>query len=148
VPQLETLRDAGNRAGFEAVLSDNIMVDIWAKFARLTVFSGMTAVARVPLGIVVTDPGLVAMAEAALHGRSPSRGRRFRCPPRRSTIMASYRALPPGVKSSMLEDLERGRRLEPPWLSGAVVRIGEDGVPTPTHRSSSPCCGPVNGRLA
>jgi hypothetical protein len=29
--------------------------------------------------------------------------------------------------SSMLEDLERGRPLELPWLSGAVVRIGSRG---------------------
>jgi 2-dehydropantoate 2-reductase len=37
-------------------------------------------------------------------------------------------------KSSMLEDLERGRRLELPWLSGAIARMGrETGVPTPTH---------------
>jgi 2-dehydropantoate 2-reductase len=35
----------------------------------------------------------------------------------------------------MLEDLERGRRLELPWLSGAIVRLGEaHGVPTPVHR--------------
>jgi 2-dehydropantoate 2-reductase len=35
----------------------------------------------------------------------------------------------------MLEDLERGRPLELPWLSGAVVRIGEEvGMETPTHR--------------
>jgi 2-dehydropantoate 2-reductase len=35
----------------------------------------------------------------------------------------------------MLEDLERGRRLELPWLSGAVVRIGDEvGVDAPTHR--------------
>jgi 2-dehydropantoate 2-reductase len=44
-------------------------------------------------------------------------------------------ALPPDAKSSMLEDLERGRPLELPWLSGAVVRIGEElDVLTPTHR--------------
>jgi 2-dehydropantoate 2-reductase len=35
----------------------------------------------------------------------------------------------------MLDDLERGRRLELPWLSGGVVRLGEEaGVMTPTHR--------------
>ena len=34
----------------------------------------------------------------------------------------------------MLEDLERGKPLELPWLSGAVVRLGaRRGVPTPTH---------------
>ena len=52
----------------------------------------------------------------------------------RDEIEQSFRALPPHMRSSMLEDLERGRRLELPWLSGAVVRIGREvGVPTPTH---------------
>ena len=44
------------------------------------------------------------------------------------------RGMPPEAKSSMLSDLERGRPLELPWLSGAVVRLGaEKSVPTPTH---------------
>jgi 2-dehydropantoate 2-reductase len=41
---------------------------------------------------------------------------------------------PPESKSSLLVDLEQGRRLELPWLSGAIARMGqESGVPTPTH---------------
>ena len=48
--------------------------------------------------------------------------------------MQMVRNFPPESKSSMLEDLERGRRLELPWLSGAIARMGEQsGVPTPTH---------------
>ena len=43
--------------------------------------------------------------------------------------------MPEGMKSSMQEDLERGKPLELPWLSGAVVRLGEAvGVETPCHR--------------
>ena len=35
----------------------------------------------------------------------------------------------------MLQDLERNRRLELPWLSGAVVRMGTAlDVETPIHR--------------
>jgi 2-dehydropantoate 2-reductase len=47
----------------------------------------------------------------------------------------------------MLEDLERGRRLELPWLSGAVVRIGQEvGVPTPIHQFITTILTPfVNG---
>jgi 2-dehydropantoate 2-reductase len=38
------------------------------------------------------------------------------------------------MKSSMLEDLERGKRLELAWLSGTIVRIAAElGVPTPVH---------------
>jgi len=48
--------------------------------------------------------------------------------------LALIKNFPASSKSSMLEDIERGRRLELPWLSGAVVRIGKEvGVPTPIH---------------
>jgi 2-dehydropantoate 2-reductase len=47
----------------------------------------------------------------------------------------------------MLEDLERGKRLELPWLSGGVVRLGEAvGVHTPIHRFIATVLKPhVNG---
>jgi 2-dehydropantoate 2-reductase len=49
-------------------------------------------------------------------------------------VLGMIRSMPPQAKSSMLEDLERGRPLELPWLSGAVVRLGAaKSVPTPTH---------------
>ena len=40
-------------------------------------------------------------------------------------------SLPGQAKVSMALDLERGNRLELPWLSGAVVRMGQElSVPT------------------
>ena len=62
--------------------------------------------------------------------------------------MTMVRGLPPQAKSSMLEDLERGRPLELPWLSGAVVRIGrQHGVDTPIHRFIAAVLQPhVGGR--
>ena len=49
--------------------------------------------------------------------------------------LAVARKLAPEMRSSMLHDLERGSRLELPWLSGTVVRMGEGlGVSTPVHR--------------
>jgi 2-dehydropantoate 2-reductase len=58
------------------------------------------------------------------------------------------RGFPPESKSSMLEDLEHGRRLELPWLSGAVARLGKEaGVPTPIHRFLATVLHPfVRGR--
>ena len=38
------------------------------------------------------------------------------------------------MRASMAVDLERGNRLELPWLSGAVARLGKElGVATPVH---------------
>ena len=118
-------------------LSDRHLVDIWTKFARLSVFSGMTAVTRSPIGVVRADPDLRALMETALRESiAVARGKQI--PLLASTFadaMAGLTGLPPQARSSMLEDLERGRRLELPWLSGAVVRIGDEvGVDAPTHR--------------
>jgi len=50
--------------------------------------------------------------------------------------MALVDTLPETMKASMLHDLEAGRRLELPWLSGAVVRLGErHGIATPANRT-------------
>jgi len=49
-------------------------------------------------------------------------------------IMAKLAAMPYAFRSSMSEDLERGKPLELRWLSGRVHALGlEYGVPTPGH---------------
>ncbi|MBI3707417.1 MAG: hypothetical protein HY246_07035 [Proteobacteria bacterium] len=56
-------------------------------------------------------------------------------PDAEAKTIARADALPAEMKASMLHDLERGARLELPWLSGAIVRLGEaHGVLTPTNR--------------
>ena len=134
--RLAALEAACLRAGFSARVSENIDVDLWAKFARLSVFSGMTAVTRSPIGVLRDDPDLFAMLRAACEETiAVARARGVRLPDAIMTdIVQMVTSLPHQAKASMLEDLERGRRLELPWLSGAVVRLGKEaGVPTPIH---------------
>src|ERR1051325_10667628 len=148
-PRLRAREDGCRPASFQSSLSDDIALDIWTKFVRLSVMSGMTAVTRSPLGVIHRDPELWAMLQAAV-GEAMDVARAKGIAVAASTVAdvaAAYRALPPQTKSSMLEDLERGRRLELPWLSGAVVRIGREvGVPTPTHAFINAVLQPhVNG---
>ncbi len=135
-PRLMALRDAASSAGFAFTASQNIQVDQWSKFARLSVFSGMTGVMRSPLGVLRGNPGVMQMLERAVD-ETLAVGRAKGVPlgdDVRQEVFAMYRNMPPQAKSSLLEDLERGKPLELPWLSGAVVRLGaEVGVPTPTH---------------
>ena len=126
-------------------------MDIWSKFTRLSVLSGMTAVTRSPLGVIVNDPELLAMLRAAVaeavavaHAKGvPVKGDMV------EDVARAYQALPYETKASMLVDLENGRRLELPWLSGAVARIGRElGVPTPIHSFIAAVLKPhVNGAL-
>jgi 2-dehydropantoate 2-reductase len=61
-------------------------------------------------------------------------------------LQPGLQRLPPDAKSSMLQDLERGRPLELAWLSGAIVRIGEElDVHTPTHRFFTTVLAPHAG---
>src|SRR5690606_37784336 len=64
-PALEQLHERCTAAGIGATLSEWILQDIWTKFARLTVFSGMTAVTRCPIGVIRADPELWAMFQQA-----------------------------------------------------------------------------------
>jgi 2-dehydropantoate 2-reductase len=134
--RLEALAQACQRAGFSARISESIEVDLWAKFARLSVFSAMTAVTRSPMGVLRSDPELFAMLQAACEETiHVGRARGVPLPDSLMTEIATMvERLPHHAKASMLEDLERGKRLELPWLSGAVVRLGrEAGVPAPIH---------------
>jgi len=147
---LEALLEACKPAGFQSTLSPDITVEIWTKFVRLSVFSGMTAVTRGPIGPIVNDPDLLEMLKAAVretlavaHAKGVAVTKTID-----EDVAAAYKALPPQAKASMLEDLERGRRIELPWLSGAVVRIGREvGVPTPIHSFIATVLKPyINGR--
>jgi len=96
-------------------------------------------VTRCPIGPIVSDTALFAMLfEALKEAYAVARGRGIDVASsvvEENAVRKGYAAMPPEAKSSMLQDLERGRPLELPWLSGAVVRLGEQvGVPTPTHR--------------
>ena len=130
------LRDACVSSGLDATLSERIEIDLWERFVRLAVLSGMCAITRSSVGAIRSDPDLFAMLSSALE-EAFAVARAKKIPLRRGLmdeILTMVRDLPPESKASMLEDLERGRPLELPWLSGAVVRLGrEAGVPTPIH---------------
>lgn len=147
--RLVALEQACLHAGFSARVSDDINLDLWSKFARLSVFSGMTAVTRSTMGVLRSDPELLAMLVAACQETiAVGRARGVALPDRlMDEILQMVHTLPHHAKASMLEDLERGRRLELPWLSGAVVRLGAAaGVPTPIHSFIATVLKPhVNG---
>jgi 2-dehydropantoate 2-reductase len=125
------------RAGFDHVLSEDINRAIWEKFVFLASFSGMTSLTRQPIGPIRTDPELRAMLrEAIAEVVAVGRAKGANLPADQvEKSLAWADGLPATMVASMLGDLQRGNRLELPWLSGAVVKLGvELGVPTPTHR--------------
>lgn len=136
--------------GVSAVATPEIELDLWKKFVMLTSFSATACLARARIGQVLDDPGAHAFAiDAAREAAAVGRARGVKLPADIVEVtLAQVVGMPRDGKPSMLEDLEAGRRLELPWLSGAVVRLGKEaGVPTPLHTM---VCGVlamhVNGR--
>lgn len=123
-------------AGIDVVLSENILVRMWQKFIPLTVMSGLTSATRSPMGTITSDPNLTQLAKDAI-AEVVAVGRAKGIPLDDDTeekTFAGAASAPPETKASMLVDLERGKPMELPWLSGTVDKMGQElGVPTPTH---------------
>jgi 2-dehydropantoate 2-reductase len=133
----ERLADALLKAGVEAEISEDINVALWKKFVFLTGLSALTALTRHGIGDVRADPDtrsllVEVMTEALRVGQAAGVSLED------DTVAERLRyidGLKPETKASMAIDLIAGRRIELPWLSGAVVRKGAElGVSTPANR--------------
>jgi 2-dehydropantoate 2-reductase len=124
------------QAGFDATLSEQILTDLWMKFILLAANSSITALSRQPIGKLRDDPDMRAVFMAAYRETfDVGRARGVALPDNAiDKVMEFNSHAPPAMKASMALDLERGNRLELPWLGGKVVELGRQlGIPTPTH---------------
>jgi 2-dehydropantoate 2-reductase len=132
----QRLRDLCEAAGFEGVLSADIMVLVWQKFILLVPLSGLNALTRLPLGKWREDRDLVNLYEAALRETvAVGLAEEIRLPPESvDKTLAMMRSMPPHHTTSMGSDLVRGNRLELPWFAGKVVELGRrHDIPTPVN---------------
>jgi 2-dehydropantoate 2-reductase len=123
-------------AGIEAEVAADIRRAIWEKFVFLNALSGLTCLARQPLGVVRSDPDLRATFEAAMHETvtvATAQGVGLA----EDFIARQLRALdglPAEMRASMLHDLTAGRRLEAPWLAGRVAELArQSGIAAPVN---------------
>jgi 2-dehydropantoate 2-reductase len=117
-------------------LSEQIQTELWMKFILLATNASIMSATRRPIGRLPDDPDLRPIFIAAYQEAiDVGRARGVALPAdARDTILEFTRHLPPTMKASMALDLDRGNRLELPWLGGKVVELGRQlGVPTPTH---------------
>ncbi len=120
----------------DAKPSDAIAVTLWEKFIALTSLSGTTSLLRASMGQILAHPEARILQrqlidEAVAVGRAVGTVMRTDLA---DEVMAKLASMPYAFRSSMSEDLERGKPLELRWLSGRVHALGlEHGVPTPGH---------------
>jgi 2-dehydropantoate 2-reductase len=124
------------KAGITAEISDNISRLIWEKYVFLVGLSGTTSSVRKPIGPIRDNPRTRAfLLEVMREAVAVARARNVDLPPEfAEDRLAFCDTLPPTMTSSMHQDLERGNRLELPWLSGGVSELGAQlNIPTPKN---------------
>jgi 2-dehydropantoate 2-reductase len=136
-PFVRAFEEIGARAkgiGLRSIKDiDNVL---WEKFVTLSAFSGGTALMRSGIGPIYADSEArifieqlrdEGMSVAAAAGHPMPAGFVHR-------VHERWAVLPPETKSSMANDLDRGKPIEVAWLSGRMHELGVRlGVPTPGH---------------
>jgi 2-dehydropantoate 2-reductase len=133
-PRVQALADALVAADIQVTPVADGRVPIWDKFVYLVAFSGFTGAARLPIGPLWTSPQAQEMfyatsrevaAIAKAEGVTIS-ANRF------DTLKEYMDHIPPTTRSSLLIDLEQGKRIEVEALQGAALRRAKArAVPTP-----------------
>jgi 2-dehydropantoate 2-reductase len=124
------------KTGFDVTLSEAILTDLWMKFILLATNSAITAATRQPIGKLRDDPDIRPIMIAAFRETfEVGRAKGIALPADAvDRIIEFVGHAPPTMKASMALDLDRGNRLELPWLTGKVVALGRElKVPTPVH---------------
>lgn len=134
--RLVAFESACSKADIECLLSSDIVADRWLKFVMIVAGSALTAITRQTIGTILGDPHMRATFTACLEEAiAVGRARGVALQPDLESKAATFaESLPSDMRASMALDLEAGRRLELPWLSGRVSELGRElGVPTPVN---------------
>ena len=126
-PRVQSIADVMAPADIAVTPVPDGRVPIWDKFVYLAPFAGFTGAARLPIGPLWKDRQLQDMfyaaarevaALAAAEGVTLS-------PDRFDTLTEYMNNIPPTTRSSLLIDLEAGKRIEVEALQGAALRRAE-----------------------
>jgi 2-dehydropantoate 2-reductase len=134
--RVQQIADVLKAADIQAEAVADARVPLWEKFIYLAPFAAFTGAARLPIGPLWSDPAVKAQfmaAVAEVEAVARAEGVPVRAPAALKEYVTKYvDALPPSTRSSLLIDLQQGKRLEVESLPGSVVRRGRAaGVPTP-----------------
>ena len=134
--RVELLLETFTRAGINTEIPMDIQVAMWMKFLFITVWSGIGAVTRSPVGIWRSLPETRQMAkQGLLEIIAVAKSRNISLPVEAlQTAMSMYDGLAPQSTASLQRDIMDGRPSELEAQIGAVVRFGqESNVTTPQH---------------
>ena len=134
--RVERLRAAFARARVDVEVPPDIRVALWMKLMLVVPFGSVGAVARAPIGVLLTTPetrNLVERGMEEIAAVARAEGASLPADAVARTLVLLDGVTPSGT-ASMQRDIAAGKRSELDEWTGAVARLGaKHGVPTPVH---------------
>ena len=127
-----------NEVGIKTSVTENIEGELWAKVAVNASINPITAITGLKNGFLLKMPELTNLLEGTCQEViEVAKAVKVKLPS--CNILKKAKNVVRETaenKSSMLQDIERGKRTEIDSINGAVVKLGKDnGVPTPINQS-------------
>jgi 2-dehydropantoate 2-reductase len=134
-PRAQEMARVLSVAGWPAAATPDIKRAIWHKVAVNAAINGLTALGGFANGMIASDPDLLDSAEiVAEEAASVARAKGIELGGMRRAVFDTAAATADN-RSSMLQDIDAGRRTEVDAIHGALLAAGEEsGVDTPAIR--------------
>jgi 2-dehydropantoate 2-reductase len=133
-PRVQRIADVFAAADIQVTPVADARIPIWDKFVYLAAFAGFTGASRLAIGPIWKSPHVQEMFYAAareIAAIAKAEGVTI-SPNRFDTLQEYMQSIPPTTRSSLLIDLEQGKRIEVEALQGAAVRRAKrHGIPVP-----------------
>ncbi len=133
-PRVQAIADILATADIQVTPVADARVPIWDKFVYLVAFAGFTGASRLAIGHIWKFPHVQEMFYATSREIAAiARAEGVTISANRFDTLKEYMDhIPPTTRSSLLIDLEQGKRIEVEALQGAAVRRAKKhGVPAP-----------------
>ena len=133
-PRVQSIADVLASADIQVTPVADARAPIWDKFVYLAAFSGFTGASRLAIGHIWKYPHVREMFYAASREIAAiAKAEGVTISANRFETLEEYMInIPPSTRSSLLIDLEQGKRIEVEALQGAAVRrAAKHGVPVP-----------------
>ncbi|PLX40605.1 MAG: 2-dehydropantoate 2-reductase [Deltaproteobacteria bacterium] len=124
-------------AEVEVAVSEEISVEQWKKLCWNLSFNSISALTRSTVGEIIDNPDTrQCVVDAISEAVTVAAGLGVSLPQDLADRIIESNAQFTNLRTSMLQDVEKGRPLEAKALNGVVCRYGEElGVKTPTNRT-------------
>jgi 2-dehydropantoate 2-reductase len=133
-PRVQAIAEVLGAADIQVTPVPDARVPIWDKFVYLAPFAGFTGASRLAIGHIWKHPHVREMFYACCREIAAiAKAEGVAISPNRFETLEEYMTnIPPTTRSSLLIDLEQGKRIEVEALQGAAVRRAQKlGVPVP-----------------